>query len=308
MHITAKLCNFEEKSKENSSDFIEFCGFVLVILQIHLKTAGVWTKPQSIMKALFFDIDGTLIDIKTHKIPESTITAIREAKKNGNKIFIATGRSHTIVNLPGIPANLIDGYITLNGAVCLDGNEPFRLLKIPTESVRALSEVCIRENFTCLFVTLDGMAVANADKDFIIGFEKYFNLAPVPVTDFDTMIHKDIYQMTVFFDEATEKKLKPLFPELEFNRWFPTFADITCREANKASGIEAVARHFRIDMKDTIAFGDGGNDIPMFRRAAVGVAMDNASDEVKVKADIVTDAVDKDGIYNALRRLKIIDG
>lgn len=260
------------------------------------------------MKALFFDIDGTLIDIKTHKIPESTITAIREAKKNGNKIFIATGRSHTIVNLPGISGNLIDGYITLNGAVCLDGNEPFRLLKISAESVRALSEVCIRENFTCLFVTLDGMAVANADEEFITGFEKYFNLAPVSVTDFDTMMHKDIYQMTVFFDEATEKKLKTLFPEQEFNRWFPTFADITCREANKASGIEAVAGHFKIDMKDTIAFGDGGNDIPMLRCAAVGVAMGNASDEVKAAADIVTDAVDKDGIYNALHRLKIIGG
>ena len=86
MHITAKLCNFEEKSKENSSDFIEFCGFMLVILQIHLKTAGVWTKPQEIMKALFFDIDGTLIDIKTHKIPESTITAIREAKKKYQRV------------------------------------------------------------------------------------------------------------------------------------------------------------------------------------------------------------------------------
>lgn len=110
MHVTAKLCSFEEENKENSSDFIEFCGFVLRVLKIHLKTAGARTKPQAIMKALFFDIDGTMIDINTHKIPESTITAIREAKKNGNKIFIATGRSHTIVNLPGIPANLIDGH------------------------------------------------------------------------------------------------------------------------------------------------------------------------------------------------------
>ena len=54
-------------------------------------------------KALFFDIDGTLIDISTHKILESAVSAIRKAKELDDGIFIATGRSHTIVELPGLP-------------------------------------------------------------------------------------------------------------------------------------------------------------------------------------------------------------
>lgn len=114
--------------------------------------------------------------------------------------------------------------------------------------------------------------------------------------------------MTVFFDEATEKELKPQFPELEFNRWFPTFADITCKGVNKAAGIETMSRYFGIGQADTIAFGDGGNDIPMLKKAAIGVAMGNASAEVKSIADIITDSVDDNGIYNILRRLKIIKG
>ena len=76
------------------------------------------------MKALFFDIDGTLIDINTHRIPESTTQALRQAKARGNKIFIATGRSHTIVELPGLPKEVVDGYVTLNGAICLVDDVP----------------------------------------------------------------------------------------------------------------------------------------------------------------------------------------
>ena len=118
------------------------------------------------MKALFFDIDGTLVDIKSHRIPVSTTKALKEAADNGNKIFIATGRSHTIVDLPGLPKELINGYVTLNGAVCLAGSEPVSLTKIPAETVEAMSEICIERGYTCLFITLDGMKVANGDERF----------------------------------------------------------------------------------------------------------------------------------------------
>lgn len=258
------------------------------------------------MKALFFDIDGTLIDIKTHKIPESTTTALGKAKENGNKIFIATGRSHTIVELPGLPGEIIDGYVTLNGAVCLADGIPISLTKIPSETVKEFSQICIDRKLTNLFVTMEGMKVANGDERFITGFQKFFNLSPVPTTDFVSMLSQDVYQMTAFFTEDAEQELKARFPELEFNRWFPTFADVTCKGVDKAKGIEVMANHFGIDLTDTIAFGDGGNDIPMLRKAGIGVAMGNASTEVKANADLITSDVDADGIHEALKALKII--
>lgn len=258
------------------------------------------------MKALFFDIDGTLIDIKNHKIPESTTAALREAKRRGNKIFIATGRSNTIVDLPGLPKEIIDGYVALNGAICLAGRQPVSLTKIPAETVRALSKECIDRKLTALFITIDGMKVANCDDSFIKGFQEYFNLRPIAETDFESMYDKDIYQMTVFLDTELEKELKPEFSDLEFNRWFPTFADITYKGVDKALGIGVMAWHFNIPVEDTIAFGDGGNDIPMLKAAGIGVAMGNASDEVKANADLVTAAVDDDGIYKALTALEII--
>ena len=76
-------------------------------------------------KALFFDIDGTLVSFETHRIPSSTIEALEAAHAKGLKIFIATGRPKAIINnLSELQdRNLIDGYITMNGAYCFVGED-----------------------------------------------------------------------------------------------------------------------------------------------------------------------------------------
>ena len=68
----------------------------------------------------------------------------------------------------------------------------------------------------------------------------------------------------------------------------------------------AVHEHFGID--ETMAFGDGGNDIPIIRQAGIGVAMGNATDNVKAVADYVTTAVDDEGVKNALIQFGVIKG
>ena len=65
-------------------------------------------------------------------------------------------------------------------------------------------------------------------------------------------------------------------------------------------------RHFGLTREEVMAIGDGGNDIPMLRHAGTGVAMGNASDEVKAAADYVTTTVDGDGIAHALRHFGIV--
>ena len=59
-------------------------------------------------------------------------------------------------------------------------------------------------------------------------------------------------------------------------------------------------------MNECMAFGDGGNDIAMLQHAGIGVAMGNAEDDVKQYADYITDSVDEDGIFKALKHLNII--
>ncbi|MBW5377106.1 Cof-type HAD-IIB family hydrolase, partial [Brachyspira pilosicoli] len=74
----------------------------------------------------------------------------------------------------------------------------------------------------------------------------------------------------------------------------------------KHIGIDKIIEHYGIKLEETIAFGDGGNDISMIKHAHIGVAMGNANKEVKEIADYITDDVDNNGIYNALKHFNII--
>ena len=96
------------------------------------------------IKALFFDIDGTLVSFKTHKIPQSTVDALEQAKKNGVEVYISTGRPQLIINNLGQIEHLIDGYITTNGARCFVGDKVVSQHAILPEDVVSL----LLANFT----------------------------------------------------------------------------------------------------------------------------------------------------------------
>ncbi len=89
-------------------------------------------------------------------------------------------------------------------------------------------------------------------------------------------------------------------------RWNPIFMDVVPEGGSKRVGIEAVLRAYGLDRNETMAFGDGQNDIEMLRHAAVGVAMGNAAEEVRRAADYVTASVDDDGVALALRHFGLI--
>ena len=98
-----------------------------------------------------------------------------------------------------------------------------------------------------------------------------------------------------------------------FGFFFFTFAplgkesgEITSYHINKATGMDAVIKYFNADIKDTIAIGDGFNDIPMFEKAHLSIAMGNAPQEIKDKANMITTSLDEDGIYHAFKELNLI--
>ena len=86
--------------------------------------------------ALFFDIDGTLVSFKSHEIPASTILALTQAKaKFQHKVFISTGRPPLIITNRGAIEHLINGYITINGALCFVGNEVVSVQGHPAQTL-----------------------------------------------------------------------------------------------------------------------------------------------------------------------------
>ena len=97
--------------------------------------------------ALFFDIDGTLVSFKTHEIPASTILALTQAKANGHRVFIATGRPPIIITNLGAIKHLIDGYVTTNGALCIVGSETVACHAIPADAARSIADDAIARSY-----------------------------------------------------------------------------------------------------------------------------------------------------------------
>ena len=94
-----------------------------------------------------------------------------------------------------------------------------------------------------------------------------------------------------------------LLPHCRLPRWHPYFTDIVSFDNSKARGMEAICHHYGIRQEETIAFGDGANDIEMLDWANIGIAMGNADEKVKKHADLITTDVDNEGIENAVNKL-----
>lgn len=259
------------------------------------------------IKALFFDIDGTLVSFRTHAIPASTVEALEKAGQAGVRIFIATGRPVAIIDNLGAISHLIDGYVTTNGAFCFVGDEVVSCNAIPEADVRTMARLADELDFACVYVGERHIVLQRPNDLLYKIFHEYLNVRHLPENPpLDTIYGERIIQMTPIVDEETERMLMPRIPGCISGRWHPAFMDVTADGADKGKGIERMAARFGIAVEETMAFGDGGNDVAMLRRAGIGVAMGNATDEVKKEADYVTTAVDEDGVKNALLHWGVI--
>ena len=253
-------------------------------------------------KAIFFDIDGTLVSYKTHRVPESAIEAIRRVRRSGVKIFIATGRPLPFINNLGELE--YDGIVSVNGGCCTTAEGTLISKQtIPQEDIDRLIDDAAAHPMTIVFVNNDTALRINTwaatpiyQETFkMLNIELPREVAPEAIRGMDVM------QAIAFFTADDEQRImNELIPGCDIARWHPAFADCIRRGTSKAYGIDQICRHYDIDISDTMAFGDGGNDIEMLRHAGIGIAMGNAPDDVKAEADMITAHVDEDGIAKIL--------
>ena len=259
------------------------------------------------IKALFFDVDGTLVSFKTHRIPQSAVDALTEAKRRGIGIYISTGRPRRLINNLDEIGHIIDGYITATGAYCTVGGDVIRCLTIPDDEARAFVRKSDEMRFATLVVGVRDLTVINPNTDVDRLYRKMLNVSDlgedIPV---ERVLRQGVIQFTPIIDTDTERQLMPMMKHCVSARWYPDFTDITARGADKGTALKAMAARIGVDVSETMAFGDGGNDKPIIGAAGVGVAMGNATDDVKAAADYVTSSVDDDGVASALRHFRVI--
>ena len=248
---------------------------------------------------ILFDIDGTLLQSEKNLIPASTVEALQKLKEAGHELAIATGRALFLVD-EQIRALPFDTFVTANGQHIMHQGEVIYENAIP----KAVIERLIEKSHT----RQQGIGLLSATRSGLTKYTdelaKSFNRVSIPIPEVIEDIHEQeaILQAWYFSDDF--KPLAEAFKEeLRFVPWLDFGADIVPLNGSKAEGIKQLVNHLKEKPKRVIAFGDGYNDIEMLQLADIGVAMGNASDEVKAHADFVTKRIDEDGIYYACEQL-----
>lgn len=271
-------------------------------------------------KYIFLDVDGTLF---THRgiLPDSAGRAIGQAHENGHKIFLCTGRAKG-----EIPELLwkqgFDGAVCSAGAYVEAEGEIIHDEPMSKEQTKRLVTYFDTHRFSYIFETLEGIVGNKRACDFFnmnIKRLKMMNKR-LPEDFFGTLTIQDswdgvtpVYKMLYF---SREKALSKLILELGesytvVQNTLPIVGvysgEISAPGVHKAKGIEKIIAFYGVGREDTVAFGDGANDYEMLSYVHLGVAMGNGAASLKKIADIVTDAVDADGLYKGFIKAGLID-
>lgn len=255
------------------------------------------------IKAAFFDVDGTLLSHKTKQIPQSAVKALEALKARGIRCIVATGRQiHEMEKLP-MGGVTFDGYITMNGQLTLDeGKEPLYGMPLQGE-VKDYALTLFREKQIPVILVERNRLYVNAESQRVTDVQTSISSRVPPVGEY---AGAEIYQACLYIRSDEEQVLKPIAGKCVVTRWHPGGVDVIARGGGKRTAVERYCREQGWKREEIIAFGDSENDLEMIRYAGIGVALGNAEPEVRAAADYITADIDDDGVEKALKHFGLI--
>ena len=280
-------------------------------------------------KIIFFDVDGTLVDVRPAReyVPESTIKAVRETRKKGNLCFLCTGRSLAEI-YPHILDVGFDGIIGAGGGFVTIGDEMLYHKKVSDNDVHRVVDFFEENDYDYYLESNGGLF---ASENLVSRLEKitYGDLENdenarkkkeeqpshfiTSLIEGESMYRRDVNK--ICFLENKDIPFQTIADHFSdaFNVihcTVPAFGDdsgeLSVVGVNKASAIETLIQHLNIPKENTFAFGDGMNDTDMLEYCHVGIAVGNAKEGLKEIADEVCDDIAKDGIYKAMKKHQLI--
>jgi Cof subfamily protein (haloacid dehalogenase superfamily) len=275
-------------------------------------------------KAVFLDVDGTLLNDRG-LVPDSARAAVRAARANGHQVFLCTGRS--LAELWGEIMDIgFDGVIAAAGGyVAVDG-QVLAHQNVPVDQVRRVMEYFDARGINYFLEAnsgLYGSATIKAqmrqvlyggvtDEDVLAELERGFAPFIDRLIVGADMLRDDINKISFLGSDVPFEAIRAEFagtfdvipatvPQFE-----PNSGELAIAGVHKAGAIEILLEHLDIPVADTMAYGDGHNDLEMLAYVHVGVAMGNAHQRAKEVADDITGSPDEDGILTSFTKYGLV--
>ncbi|HOJ09078.1 MAG TPA: Cof-type HAD-IIB family hydrolase [Clostridiales bacterium] len=262
-------------------------------------------------KLLAVDIDGTLLDSKGN-LTHETIKAINLGIEKGMIFTISTGRPiqglKSLIEKLELTHDL--PFITYNGAMVIMWKSKDILFECSLNNEDAMNIIELGKKLgTTVMVWTDNKLYASELSDKAYKYSSISTVTPLLLGNDRDSIEKTIAKgvtKILWYDEVEtiNRYLNEvsgyLSENVNFHTSQPYFLEFVDKRASKAKAMEKLGEHFNINIREMIAVGDGLNDLSMIEYAGLGVAMENANDAVKEKADYITLSNDEDGVAHVI--------
>lgn len=275
-------------------------------------------------KAIFFDVDGTLID-NSCGLPESAVYAIRRARENGHLCFLCTGRPYGIVPDPVLEIGF-DGAVCGSGCLVRAGDEYILEKYLDVELVKGFTALLqameLPYNYEAQNKAYLEPKMARINKqhqdESLLGkdygrqwvdrHEKFKWVNNIDEYDFSIPITKICFRST---QKELEEVRRKADGRLKLNTHDGEYlgmrnTEVISSDYDKGDGVKMILEHFGIDAADSIGFGDSMNDISLMSVVGLSVCMGNGAAPLKERCDRVCEAVSEDGIKLEIERLGLI--
>lgn len=269
------------------------------------------------IKLIAFDLDGTFLDPKKN-IPPDNIRALEEAAAKGVVIVPATGR---IVG--GVPQQIrelpfIRYYVTANGAFVYDALEDKAVARaeIPLEEALSLLRYedglgipydCYQDGWGYMSAGMQARARDFVHDPGILELVLTLRRSVPELKEFLRQKGGSVQKLQFYFTDMQERarqleELPGMFPGMAFTTSVPFNIEVNSSAATKGQGLAALCRRLDIRPEEVLAFGDDRNDADMIRFAGIGVAMENAIEELRAAADWVAGSNAEAGVARGIER------
>lgn len=262
-------------------------------------------------KILALDLDGTLLNEK-HKISDRNKETLTRLKKKGVKIILASGREPTSILPYSRELDLEELVIGFNGGIISDstGEKIIYEENIDEKIAKDLVRTCEEKDIFNIIFVKNNLYVSDKNDMRFKKFKKYSTSKIEEVGSIYKFIEaNDLWNSIGKMLQCGENKPLSILQkeiedkyseELSAQFSLPYFLEVYNSKASKGNALDKIAENYNLSRKDVVAIGDGENDLSMIKYAQVGIAMENALDQVKMQSDFITLSNKEDGVSYAI--------